>query len=252
MSDWMTRAARRTKQALGSSPAPAGTTGGNTAPTPKLPTATPKLQTSSMPSSLSGGLLNSATANFNKLRAIPKPTPAPAASAPQAPAVAAGSQKMRQSFNADPTSYMQQANRSGPLGGFMGAAGLINSDALNTILSGPNIGEKTLGQKAYGLLDFLPGVSGAKMLARPIDNALSHAWDGNWSEAGKQFYDADYNRSMGDSSRSYLDRAGEAMDYGNFYRNATGTAEAVTDSNFWKGLGINMGLLSDNNGARSG
>lgn len=253
MNGWMARAVLRTKQALGSSPAGMGGSATSTAPAPTA--APPKLTGGISAKPPGGGLLNSAVANYKKLQAIPKPGPLPTKTPPlptQSDIGTRASQKMMTQFNADPSSYMRNANQSGAMGGFLGAASLFNHDAVNTMLGGKNVGEQSLGEQAYGLLGWIPEINGAQNLTRPIDNALRHAWDGNWSEAGKQFHDEDYNRSMGDSSRGYFDRVGQAMDPANFYKNTTGTLGGLFQGDTWKGLGINMGLISDNNGAASG
>ncbi len=239
-----------------------------------------------------GGARGAATPGLGRSSApTPRPTPAPAPAAPQPAAQSTAGSDITRSlgsqFKADPRSYMQQANRSGPLGGLMAAGGLIHADSLKTIFGdgtdtaggpgwGDSVQEAAKGWAGGAALGAIPGVSkllgkipgggavggllgvGGKVLPA-VSGALNVGWapaqaigdavNGDWDAAKSRFHDENYNREMGDSSRSYLGRAWEAAAPSNFYRNAVGVNSAVTDPTFWKGLGINLGLLNDNNGA---
>ncbi len=73
----------------------------------------------------------------------------------------------------------------------------------------------------------LPAFGGALNVGWAPIEALGHVATGNTEEAKKLFYDQEYNRSLGDSSKSYLSRVSDAADPRRFYNNVQNTASAL-------------------------
>lgn len=88
-------------------------------------------------------------------------------------------------------------------------------------------GARVLG-RAAGAVEGAANVGYAPLLA------AYDASQGNWQEAGKHFYDADYNRAMGQGS--YIDNVLEAASSRNFYKNLTGLGEALTSGDTYTGM----------------
>lgn len=287
---WTDRAVRRfQKQALGSSPAGAGGSATSVAPAPKMPTATPKAPgTTGAATGSSAPPLGGVGGGLPRPPAVPKPVPPPTPAAPppvrtQAPQSQAGADmtnQLRSQFRADPRSYMQQANRSGAMGGLLAAGGMIHSDAMKTILGGEDapapgsgdgflagLGRDGMLSAGLGLLGKIPGVAstvskipgaglaggllGVGGRAMPaVSGALNLGWapmqaagdlyHGDYEAAGRRFHDPAYNRSLGDSSRSYLGRTWEAMHPENGYKNLTSFLGGLTDGATYRGFGTQM------------
>lgn len=81
------------------------------------------------------------------------------------------------------------------------------------------------------------GKAGGKLLA-PLGGLMNVAWapleaggkalTGDTEGAKKMFWDKDYQRSLGDTSKSYFSRSWDAADPRMFYNNALGLADAST------------------------
>lgn len=112
-------------------------------------------------------------------------------------------------------------------GRVVGAAGQFLTPTIQVARTGSTFSRLmgTAGSKT------MPALSGLMNVAWAPLEAATRAATGDTEGAKRLFWDKDYHRSLGDSSRSYVSRTWDAMDPRNFYNNAALTVSNLHPEN---------------------
>lgn len=240
---------------------------------PGLPTSVPKVPA---PVQSAEG-----TQITNQARAQLKSNPsgymqAANASGPMGGLMAAGgainADAMKQIFSG-PAAAPEQSTNWGAAGNAMlgGADDLSRSSAMgaNAVsLLGRIPGLSTVASKIPGLgrvgsmlgvtgkaAPYMQAVNGALVagqLGTDIVGTAKDLWNGDTRAAGQRWNNDEYNQQMADTSKPWYSRTWDAMSPWNATKNLGGVAYGLFDGDTWRGLGLQTGLIEDNQDGSSG